>query len=299
MIARTSLRLLALIYIVRFAFPALTGASGAVVFGEPWLLDGQAVSPLLDSDIRYWGVTTAAVAAVMFVLSFDIRRHLVVLDLLMIGALAGAGVRTWEIFALGGLPGPAMIAAGVEWLFPLAWFASTLGERRAKRYGVDDSIEVNAPKAVVWGLFADFGGVDDWHPYMQAAQLLEGPDEGVGARRHCEFGPKMAIVETVEIWDEGGMTIGIDFVKGIAPPISDIKASVRVEPLGEARCRLTLAMSFKAGMGPLGGVMSEMFIHGQYRSVFEHMLAAVAARAEGRPDVPPVVMPMSGRQLAA
>ena len=109
----------------------------------------------------------------------------------------------------------------------------------------------------------------------------------------------MAIVETVEIWDEGGMTIGIDFVKGMAPPISDIKASVRVEPLGEARCRLTLTMSFKAGMGPLGGVMSEVFIHGQYRTVFEHMLAAVAARAEGRPDVPPVVMPMSGRQLAA
>ena len=53
MIARTLLRLLALIYIVRFAFPALTGASSAVVFGEPWLLDGQAVSPLLDSGASF------------------------------------------------------------------------------------------------------------------------------------------------------------------------------------------------------------------------------------------------------
>lgn len=44
MIAKLTLRILALIYLVRFAAPALLSASEAQVFGEPWLAEGN--SPL-------------------------------------------------------------------------------------------------------------------------------------------------------------------------------------------------------------------------------------------------------------
>lgn len=300
MFGRLVLWILSVILVVRFAVPAIVGASAGKVFGEAWLAPGGAGTLLLDSDIRFWGVLCAVLGVLLFVLSFDVKRHLVTLDILMIGVLVGGIVRTVEV-ALVGVPAPpGIIATVVEWVAPLAWFVGTLSIRREKRFGVEKGLEVDAPKAAVWGLFKDLGGVDDWHPYMESASLDEGPAAGVGAARTCVFGPKMAIRETVKEWDEdGAMAIRIDFLKGLAPPIKDVEARVRVEPLGPDRCRLVLTMSYQAGLGPLGGLMSELFILGQYSGVFDHMLAAAKMRAETGKNVPQVVMPMSGRQLAS
>lgn len=292
------LRAFALIYLVRFAWPALTAASGASVFGEPWLPQGGATL-LLDSDIRYWGVTSATVAALFALGSVDVRRSLVWMDVVMVGVLVGAAIRTWEMAVFGLPPGPAIVATAFEWLFPISWFAATRQVRATKRFAVEDSIEVDAPKGVVWGVFADFGAVHAWHPYMESASLDDpARAEGVGAARTCRFGPKMAIRETVREWDEdGAMTIAIDFLEGPAPPIRDILASVRVEPLGPERSRLVLTMSFATRLGPLGGLLAEAFVLGQYRTVFAEMLGAAKRWAEAGETSPPIAMPMSGRQL--
>ncbi len=301
MFQRVVLWLLAVIYLVRFAVPALVSASGARVFGAPWLDPGQEATALLDSDIRYWGVMCATMAFLFVALSFDVKRHLVALDALMLGVLVGAGIRTAEIFLVGVPAGPALVATGVEWVFPLAWFVSTAGLRKLRRFQLSESVVIDAPKAAVWGLFADFGGVDQWHPYMESASLDPGSaPSGVGAARSCVFGPKMAIRETVVEWDDAGsMTIAIEFLRGLAPPINDIRASVRVELVGPERCRLVLSMAYQERFGPFGGFLSEMFIAGQYRGVFQQMLGAAKARAETGTLVPQVVMPMSGRVLSA
>jgi hypothetical protein len=136
---------------------------------------------------------------------------------------------------------------------------------------------------------------------MEAGWLDDGAaDHGVGAARTCEFGPKMAIRETVVEWDDGGsMTIAIDFLRGLAPPIEEIRASVRVEHLAGQRCRLVLKMAYRERFGPLGGLLSELAIAGQYRGVFHQMLAAAKLRAETGAVAPQIVMPMSGRKLRA
>jgi len=292
------LRVFAVIYVVRFAWPALSAASGASVFGEPWLPDGGA-SLLLDSDIRYWGVTSATIAALFALGSVNVRRSLVWMDLVFFGVLIGAAIRTWEMAVFGLPPGPAVVATVFEWVFPLAWFATTARLRATKRYGIEESIEVAVPKARMWEVFADFGSVHAWHPYMESASL-DDPSHGlgVGAARTCRFGPKMAIRETVREWDDAGaMTIAIDFLEGFPPPIHDILASVRVEPLGAERSRLVLSMSFRSKLGPLGGILAEAFVLGQYRAVFGGMLGAAKRWAETGETSPPIAMPLSGRRL--
>ena len=301
MVSRILLVTLSVIYAVRFAIPALFGASGASVFGEPWLAPGGEVTAFLDSDIRFFGVMCATLGLLFLVMSFDIKRYLHILDILMVGVIVGAVVRTGELATGHALPMPALIATGVEWIFPLAFWASTSALRKARRVRLEESVIVDAPHATVWHLFADFGAVHDWHPYMESASLDSGaPGEGVGAARTCEFGPKMAIRETVTEWDPGGgMTIAIDFLKGIAPPIDEVRAAVRVEPTGEATCRLVLKMAYKPRFGPLGGLLGELFINPQYRGVFAGMLAAVKLKAETGATAGPIVMPMSGRRLSA
>src|SRR4051812_37781201 len=115
MVPKILLRLFALVYIVRFAMPALIGASSGGPFGEPWLHDRQVGTLLLDSDIRYWGVTCASIAAVFAVASFDVVRHRLVVDIIMAGALAGGVIRTIELAFVGVHPLPGLVAMILEY----------------------------------------------------------------------------------------------------------------------------------------------------------------------------------------
>jgi hypothetical protein len=125
MFPKILLRLFAVVYIVRFAVPALVFASSGGPFGEPWLHDRQAGTLLLNSDIRYWGVTCASAAALFVVASTDIARYRVAIDIIMAGALVGGAIRTAELIVVGPHPLPGLVAMVLEYAFPVAWFLST------------------------------------------------------------------------------------------------------------------------------------------------------------------------------
>jgi len=133
MLPRILLRLFAIVYIARFAMPALISASGGGPFGEPWLHDRQIGTLLLDSDIRYWGMTCASIAVLFVVASFDVARHRLAVDIIMAGALAGGMIRTIELVFVGVHPLPGLVAMILEYAFPIAWFLST---RQIRRQGV-------------------------------------------------------------------------------------------------------------------------------------------------------------------
>jgi hypothetical protein len=130
MLPKILLRLFAVVYIVRFAVPALMYASAGGPFGEPWLRDRHMGTLLLDSDIRYWGATCASIAALFAIASFDVVRHRLAVDVVMAGALAGGIIRTIELFTVGVHPLPGIVAMILEYAFPIAWFLSTRRIRR-------------------------------------------------------------------------------------------------------------------------------------------------------------------------
>ena len=134
MFPKVLLRLFALVYIVRFAIPALISASAGGPFGEPWLHDRQMGTLLLDSDIRYWGVTCATIAALFVVASYDVVRYRLAVDIIMGGALAGGVIRTFELIFVGRHPLPGLVAMILEYAFPIAWFLST---RRIRGRGAE------------------------------------------------------------------------------------------------------------------------------------------------------------------
>jgi Domain of unknown function (DUF4345) len=133
MLPKLLLRLFAIVYIARFAIPALMHASAGGPFGEPWLHDRQAGTLLLNSDIRYWGVTCASIAALFAFASFDIGRHRLAVDIIMAGALAGGVIRTFELLFVGVHPLPGLVAMIFEYAFPIGWFLST---RQIRQRGV-------------------------------------------------------------------------------------------------------------------------------------------------------------------
>ena len=125
MLPKILLRLFALVYIARFAIPALLFASAGGPFGVPWLRNANDGTLLLDSDMRYWGMTCASISVLFAVASFDVARHRLAVDVLMAGALAGGFIRTIELVLVGVPPGPGVVAMILEYVFPIAWFVST------------------------------------------------------------------------------------------------------------------------------------------------------------------------------
>ena len=51
------------------------------------------------------------------------------------------------------------------------------------------------PAEDVWCNFADFSGVAHFHPYVETADQLSEQNEGVGARRKCNFYDGNSVVE--------------------------------------------------------------------------------------------------------
>ena len=125
MVPKILLRLFAIVYIARFALPALLFASAGGPFGVPWLDDGNRGTLLLDSDIRYWGMTCASISALFAIASFDVARYRLAVDVIMAGALAGGFIRTIELVVVGAHPLPGMVAMILEYAFPIAWFVSS------------------------------------------------------------------------------------------------------------------------------------------------------------------------------
>lgn len=165
---------------------------------------------------------------------------------------------------------------------------------------ISKSIEVDTPHARVWDVFADYGGADAWHPYFERAYLDGEQAQGVGAKRICEFGPKLHIRETVVEWVANErMVIDIEFVHGMGPPIDNVRAGVHVAPKGDGdHAHLELTIDYDTRWGPVGWLMNHLMIIKQYEQVFIDMLAAAKGYAERGERPAPLAMGGSGRKIS-
>lgn len=146
------------------------------------------------------------------------------------------------------------------------------------------SITVDAPVEDVWKVYADYGAVNDWHPYFESAALVpSSPASGVGATRDCSFGPRSSIRETVTEWQENErMVIDIQFLSGPPMPIKDLVASVNVKPLEseQPRTDVTLTLDYETRWGPIGLLADRLMVQRMYLGVFRDMLDATKSFVE-------------------
>lgn len=65
---------------------------------------------------------------------------------------------------------------------------------------LDNSIEIDGPPERVWAALTRLDALQAYDPGVKKATLLEGPREGVGARRQCDLHPKGWFRERVIDW---------------------------------------------------------------------------------------------------
>jgi len=92
------------------------------------------------------------------------------------------------------------------------------------------STVVDAPPERVWALLRDFSAIGDWHPYLPAVRIEDGPADRVGCVRSF---PEGGHRERLVALDDRARRIEYAFEDDGGLPVRDYVAAMRVEPVGE------------------------------------------------------------------
>ena len=68
---------------------------------------------------------------------------------------------------------------------------------------VTGEIRIEAPRAKVWEIIADLGGVSVWNPVIAKSYYTSEAKEGADASRHCDFPDGGYVNERVVEWKSG------------------------------------------------------------------------------------------------
>ncbi|KIC47160.1 hypothetical protein RA28_05585 [Ruegeria sp. ANG-S4] len=116
---------------------------------------------------------------------------------------------------------------------------------------------VNASAEDIWAAFNDWGGIWRFQPWVVRSPLLSQNNEGVGAKRRCEFVDKTSIVETITKIEDGR---AIHMTLSETPkPMKGGKSVIRLSPSGNGT-DVIVEMDIEIGMGPLGAIMGNLMM---------------------------------------
>lgn len=140
-------------------------------------------------------------------------------------------------------------------------------------FGIDRSVEVNAPAEVVWEVLTDFARYGEWNPFVVEAQCDLRPGGAIAMKVNLTGKPQAQteLIQSVEP--------GLGFSYNMKPmPLRALRSerSHRIEPLGAERCRYHSHFLIE---GWLEGLVLKMFRAGLERG-FAGMTGAIKDRAE-------------------
>ena len=122
--------------------------------------------------------------------------------------------------------------------------------------------ELDVPADAVWDAIQDFGDVKVWFP---GAQVVEIQGHGNGAVRRIQVPDGEIYAERCEAHDPATFSFSYALFGGPAP-FTGYLATVRLEPLGDARCAITWSCTFDAPADSVDAVCGSL--ENSYRTVF-------------------------------
>ncbi|MGI9602253.1 MAG: SRPBCC family protein [Acidimicrobiales bacterium] len=114
---------------------------------------------------------------------------------------------------------------------------------------------VDAPRASVWAVLADYPNIADWNDGVQKSFAIGDATEGVGAQRQCELAPNgsMQMRETIDEWvPEERMVVDIDQIEKM--PVKAATMTFTLSGDGE-----TTSFAMNYDYEPKGGPLAFIF----------------------------------------
>ena len=113
------------------------------------------------------------------------------------------------------------------------------------------TLDISATSDAVWAVIGRFMHIDEFAPLVKSVDALTEGEDGMGSRRRCHFHDGSSIVEEVIEWQaNSGYRVRLSELTTM--PVKEIYAELSVEPLDNARSRVTWSMDYRVKYGPLG-----------------------------------------------
>lgn len=141
--------------------------------------------------------------------------------------------------------------------------------------------EIEAPKAAVWEVLDDFGGVVKYNPGVASSGIVDGPDTGEDATRECilEEGGR---IEEVIVDYEPNSAYTVELIDMGKIPLKESIVNLSVTALDDARSEVTMAARFTPKYGPIGWVMAKAMMNSKLEASFGETLGGLASYVETR-----------------
>lgn len=122
----------------------------------------------------------------------------------------------------------------------------------------------------VWRAWADFGGIERFHPAVEKSRIIGGPSEGTGAIRRCDFYDGSMIEEKLTVFQP--MTrIGWEIVS--APgPLKSGEALVTLERRDPAATHIEFVLNFRMKLGPVGVLLGNTVVKAAMKKTLTSLL---------------------------
>jgi len=117
------------------------------------------------------------------------------------------------------------------------------------------SLEINAPKEVVWAVLGRFMHVDEIAPEIVSVDALTEGNIGVGSKRRNHFKNGTSLVEEVTEW-KSGEAFTVKLSEMDAMPLHEASSTVFVTPKG-LQSKVTWTFDYHVKYGPLGWLMGQ------------------------------------------
>ncbi len=148
---------------------------------------------------------------------------------------------------------------------------------------------IPAPKSKIWSLLDDFGNIHMFSPGVSASSLLEGPNQGVGAKRKCEFYDGAGhFIESVGAREEGKLLrVDVDEMQlKQEPPIKNFQIFFELSS-GPDSGSLVTATGHYETIGLLGKIMNVLIIRKKLRKGVMSVLDGLALHIETGAEIGP------------
>lgn len=149
----------------------------------------------------------------------------------------------------------------------------------------DEQIEIDASTEAVWAVLGDYGPVSHYVDGVVDSRIVDGPDRGLGATRHCDLPGKPGrnyIVERIVEWDEGS-SFRYE-VTDTNAPITNAELRWSVTPAGP-RTKLRAEVRYSTKFGLLGRAMNVIVLRRKLRRSITQSLADIKTHIEARATV--------------
>jgi carbon monoxide dehydrogenase subunit G len=135
------------------------------------------------------------------------------------------------------------------------------GADRARLQEARVSLLVDVSPAAAWQQLQDFSVAHNYVPGLTRTEIISSQQTGRGAHRRVYDAEGDYLEETIVEWHEGEGFV-IDLHRGGEPmaPFRLARFRYALEPAGEERTRVTLALQFEMPLGGVGAALGEWLV---------------------------------------